>query len=269
VLILLGIFFPIMLSLVGCSQERASEIPSGSQINESIEPVTVDTPTILDESQWPDRVAARHILIPFTGATGVPLGTTSDREEALAIASSIYQALLDGADMAELARIHSSDSTSGRGGFLGGAERGTWTEAFERSAFSLEVGEISPPVESPYGFHIIRREALEEVRLMHIVIQHADSRVQWQDTPDATRTLEEARTLANEAAARIETGEAFEALAAELSDGPNGIRGADLGWFLRGEISPNFDDAVFALEIGDTTAPIETPWGFHLVKRIE
>ena len=265
-LILLRIILPLLLSVVGCSEEQPSD---GPVISPRQETIALETQGVLDESQWPDRIAARHILIPFEGVTGAPMGTTNSREEALEIAQSIFQALMDGADMAELARIHSSDSTAGRGGFLGGAERGTWTEEFERSAFSLEIGATSQPVESPYGFHIIRREALEEVRLMHLVIQHADSSSQWQDTPNATRTLEEARALATQASQRIEEGAEFRAIAAELSDGPNGIRGADLGWFLRGEISPNFDDAVFALDIGETTDPIETPWGLHLVQRVE
>jgi peptidyl-prolyl cis-trans isomerase SurA len=266
VFVLFRLILPLLFSVVACSDEQQPTVPAASTTE--AEPIDHTTEEV-DDSTWPDRVAARHILIPFTGASGVPFGTTASREEALELVESIHLALDNGADMADLARIHSSDSTAGRGGFLGSAERGIWTEDFERAVFSLEVGATSEPVESPYGFHIIRREPLEEVKLLHLVIQHADSTTQWQDTPDATRTLEQARELAALASDRVEGGEDFRTIAAELSDGPNGIRGADLGWFLRGEISANFDEAVFALEIGDATQPIETPWGLHLVQRIE
>jgi len=263
---LLGVVLPLLFSFLACSEPEQSNVPSEDAATNSSEAPPLE---IIDQSLWPERIAARHILIPFVGATGAPLNTEYSKEEALEAALSIREALENGADMSALARLHSTDSTASRGGFLGGANQGVWAESFERVAFNLEVGAISSPVETSYGFHIIKRELLEEVKLLHIVIQHAESTSQWEDTPNATRSVDEARELAESTAERIHGGDDFQEVAAELSDGPTGIRGADLGWFIRGEISALFDEAVFSLEVGDTTEPIETPWGFHLVKRVE
>ena len=101
--------------------------------------------TTLNES---DQVRASHILI-----------STASREDAEAreAASEILSQLREGADFAELATEHSDDPGSGtQGGDLGFFERGQMVPEFERTAFSLEPGEISDLVKSQFGYHIIK-----------------------------------------------------------------------------------------------------------------
>lgn len=89
-----------------------------------------------------EMVRARHILVD-----------TRDEAEAL------RKQLVDGADFAELAREHSTDRGSGtQGGELGWFGRGRMVAPFEQAAFALEVGELSEPVESTFGFHLIKVE---------------------------------------------------------------------------------------------------------------
>lgn len=86
-----------------------------------------------------ERVRARHILV-------------DTKEEA----DELRKRLQDGEDFAELAEEHSTDPGSGaQGGDLGWFERGMMVAPFEEAAFALAVGDISPPVESDFGFHII------------------------------------------------------------------------------------------------------------------
>lgn len=85
-----------------------------------------------------EQVDARHILV---------------EEEDLA--NELYEKLKDGADFAELAQEHSTDGSAAAGGDLGFFPRGKMVPEFEEKAFSLEVGKISEPVKSEFGYHII------------------------------------------------------------------------------------------------------------------
>lgn len=112
---------------------------------------------------------ASHILIAAE-ASGPP----EARKKALAAAQDIYeQVRKNPARFAELAKQHSQDPGSAeKGGDLGSFPRGTMVPAFENPVFSMKVGEISPPVESPFGYHVIRLtgvnagqlQAFEQVR---------------------------------------------------------------------------------------------------------
>ena len=83
-----------------------------------------------------------------------------DDVEALAFAQSLRQRILDGEDFADLALRYSEDPGSGaEGGDLGWAGRGRYVPEFDEVAFSLEIGEISEPVKTTFGYHII--EVLE------------------------------------------------------------------------------------------------------------
>ena len=100
--------------------------------------------------------ATRHILIEA--------GQDSEAEvlqEAMERAASLVEDLRQGADFEELARENSDDIGSAQaGGDLGNIERGQMVEEFEAAAFALEPGEISDPVKSQYGYHIIRVDQL-------------------------------------------------------------------------------------------------------------
>src|ERR1035441_807394 len=79
--------------------------------------------------------------------------------EALAKASEIRQKILQGADFADLARAESNDSgSSAKGGDLGFLARGQTVPSFEDAAFALPTGEVSQPVKTAYGYHIIQVE---------------------------------------------------------------------------------------------------------------
>ncbi len=135
---------------------------------------------------------------------------------------------------------------------------------FERAAFALEEGELSGVVETPFGFHIIEREPLVEVHLVHVLAQYAGA-----ERSKATRSREEARARAEEAMRRLRAGEDPATVVAELSDGPSASRGGDLGWFQHGQLLPQLDEAAFALEPGEVSDVIESPVGFHVLLRVE
>ena len=111
-----------------------------------------------------DRVRARHILVR---ASGSPLPVKPGQKdlteaEALARAQELRQRIQGGADFIELAKTESDDTTSGaKGGDLDFLRRGQTMPAFEDAAFDLKVGDVSEPVKTPLGFHLIKVEARE------------------------------------------------------------------------------------------------------------
>ncbi len=109
-----------------------------------------------------ESLKARHILIRVKGA---PMPATAGKpelsdEEALAKAQEIRKKILAGEDFAKLAQSESDDSGSGaQGGSLGEFKKGMMVPPFEQAAFAAKVGDISEPVKTPFGYHIIKVEA--------------------------------------------------------------------------------------------------------------
>jgi peptidyl-prolyl cis-trans isomerase C len=107
---------------------------------------------------------ARHILIRVTGSPSpLPTGKKEMSDaEALAKAQEIRKKLADGADFAALAKEESYDTGSGAaGGDLGTVHHGQMVAAFEQATFALKPGEISDPVKTQFGYHIIKVESKE------------------------------------------------------------------------------------------------------------
>jgi parvulin-like peptidyl-prolyl isomerase len=111
-----------------------------------------------------EQVHARHILIRMQGSA-VPIkpGQKDLTEaEALAKAQDLRKRIQAGEEFAGLARQESDDTGSGAsGGDLGFFRRGQMVPAFEQAAFALQPGELSEPVKSQFGYHLIKVEAKE------------------------------------------------------------------------------------------------------------
>lgn len=86
------------------------------------------------------------------------------------------------------------------------------------------------------------------------------------DEINAAHILVEEEGLARELRQRLEDGADFAALAAEHGIGPSAERGGDLGWFDRAQMVPAFADAAFALAPGEISDPVESPFGWHIIK---
>jgi peptidyl-prolyl cis-trans isomerase SurA len=235
---------------------------------EKIDPAKIPSAPV----RAPDRVAASHILIAYAGAYGADSTVTRSREEAAKLANDLCRrARLKGADFAALARQYSDEPTGQNGGYLDVFPRGMMIKPFEDAVFGMEIGQVSDVVETPLGFHVIRRDPIAEVSASHILVQWVGA--QGTGRPGSrpvTRTRAEAQERAESlrklASAR---GADFAALAREHSDCPTASEGGDLGRFGRGRMLPAIEEAAFKLAVGDVSEVIETAYGFHIVKRTE
>jgi parvulin-like peptidyl-prolyl isomerase len=103
----------------------------------------------------------------------------------------------------------------------------------------------------------------DQIRASHILISHADSDSRAASSLSRDDALKQIGTLKD----RIQKGEDFAEIAAENSDCPSSASGGDLGYFPQGAMVPEFDEAAFALEVGELSDVVETDFGFHLIQR--
>ena len=102
-----------------------------------------------------DQISASHILLMYAGSERS--SATRSKDEAKTQIDSIAQELAGDGDFAALARQHSDCGSAQSGGALGDFGRGQMVKAFEDAAFGLGVGDTSGVIETPFGYHIIRR----------------------------------------------------------------------------------------------------------------
>ena len=141
------------------------------------------------KQEW-DGVTARHILIRFQGSPVPVRAGQKDLTdaEALAKAQEIRKRVVAGEDFSTLAKAESDDVGSGaNGGDLGTFHHGQMVPAFDAAAFALKPGEISEPVKTQFGYHIIKVEK-RETKSFENVRTEIDRRLAPQESQ---KTLEE------------------------------------------------------------------------------
>jgi peptidyl-prolyl cis-trans isomerase NIMA-interacting 1 len=117
------------------------------------------------------------------------------------------------------------------------------------------------------GAAVVSEPQPDKIRAQHLLVSYAGARMA---ASDVKRTREQARERAVDALARIRQGLDFDKVVAAYTDEPGGAaRKGDLGAFTRDKMSPSFSDAAFALKVGEISAIVETPFGFHVIRRTE
>lgn len=102
----------------------------------------------------------------------------------------------------------------------------------------------------------------DKIKASHILIATADG-----ERSKSKMTVEDAETKINELKKELDDGAEFAELAKANSDCPSGADGGDLGFFGPNDMVPSFGAAAFALEEGEASDVVKTPFGFHLIRR--
>lgn len=209
------------------------------------------------------EVRASHILIKLAENA-----TPEDTAEAYVKALGIQRRVLNGEAFDVVAKGSSDDpSVKNNGGDLGYFTVFQMIYPFENVVYNSKIGEISNPVRTRYGYHIVKltdkRKASGKVKVAHIMIA----------TPRGSEAtvVEEKKKLSNEIYHRLKQGEDFKELAMEFSDDKGSARnGGELPWFGIGRMVKEFEKAAFALSVnGEISKPIQTGFGWHIIKRID
>lgn len=219
-------------------------------------------PPVLPE----DLVWVRHILVSFAGTHGATTGTRG-RASADSLARSLLVRIQAGEDFRTLAAQYSDDPSREDGGEIAPLEPEDGPPEFMAAAASLAPGEVSPIVESSWGFHIIQRRDVSRCTAQHILVQ-------WKGAvgaPDSIqRTREEALARIERILAEVRNPDASFPVGAwrYSEDTQSAPTGGNLGTFVRGKMDRHFEDAAFALAEGQISDIVETPYGFHIIRRI-
>lgn len=183
-----------------------------------------------------------------------------------------------GADFVQMVREHSTDrACAERGGQFAIYERGARDTLLKAAAFELGVGEVSPPLRSPLGWHVLKRVPVAAIdaklrennwaRVRAILVQHDKA---LGADPATARTQIAAKELVDALLARVKKGEDFTQLARETNDDRGGKeRGGELGWVHRSMPDlPRPFLTVFAMKPGDVQQ-FDSTLGFVLVQRVQ
>lgn len=144
----------------------------------------------------------------------------------------------------------------------------------------LPEGEITEVIEEGDSLNVYKlikkNEQKEMVMASHILIAYAGAekaeesvtRTKEEAELEARRIYEEVRIAQTGTGADVGTGSAlFGSFAEKYSDGPSGKNGGQLGWFEKGKMIPAFEEVAFALEVGYMSEPIETSFGYHIIRK--
>jgi peptidyl-prolyl cis-trans isomerase SurA len=216
-----------------------------------------------------ESVDVSHILLQVP-PDAAPEDTLASFEKLLAIADSIRS----GSDFGEMAARHSQDPSAsaprpgpgyrGRLGFISG---GVTVRPFEDAAYATGVGELSPIVRTRFGYHLLkvhdRRMTPADIRISHIMITPQG--------PTAEDSLV-AHARVDSVVSMLKRGGDYAALAAAFSDDKqSGANGGDLGFIpFNSRFVQEMKDVAFGMtEIGQVSDPVETQYGFHVIKLTE
>lgn len=205
----------------------------------------------------PDSLTIANILIPVQPSVEV-------RQAIQTEVQTIQAVLTSGREFADVAREYSRGPNAKRGGIVGVVGPGDLFDAnLDRAAFALQVGKVSEPVVSSRGVHLLRLDSVQEGGRRAISQIFLPIEVTQADVDAAEQEIDAAR-------ARLQAGEAFSLVAAEVSGDPASARnGGVLGTFKLEDLSPQFQEALADVQVGQITEPILTPAGWYIFKLIE
>ncbi|MEJ2088325.1 MAG: peptidylprolyl isomerase [Gammaproteobacteria bacterium] len=209
-----------------------------------------------------DEFKVGHILLAIE--PNADEATVKAAEDA---ATEIVKELRAGADFAEMAVSRSAGTHALEGGDLGWRRAAELPTLFAETVLQMEVGDVSEPISSGSGLHIVKLldqrgagvKTEQQSHLRHILVQ-----------PSEIRTEAQTEALIRDIHSRLLAGEDFAELAAEYSEDPgSALNGGDLGWTAGDEFVPAFREVMQATETGRISEPFRSQYGWHLLEVLE
>lgn len=209
-----------------------------------------------------DEFDLSHILIR-TPEESAP----EELQKLRAKADEAMKRLQEGEDFAQISARFSDAPNALEGGKLGWKNDTQIPKLFVDALKTLQAGQVTDIIRSPNGFHILklnnRRGAaspmlVQQTNVRHILIKPSEV----VSDADAQHRLEDLKE-------RIENGGNFAELARQYSEDGTAAKGGELGWVNPGDTVPDFEKAMNALQPGQVSAPVRSPFGWHLIQVLE
>ncbi len=201
--------------------------------------------------------AAHILLLP---------DSTRNEAQVEEFGNQLVTSILNGADFEKLALEYSKDEyTKGRGGVVGWVTSGMiLVPEIEEAIYNTEKGKIYPKlVKSNFGYHILKVidkiPRRSQIKAQHILVAFRDSA----GVVDSAKAFQKILDIEK----KLKEGEDFNTLAMQYSDDKySAERFGDLGFFGRGRMDPNFENAAFSLKVDEISPIVESSFGYHLIK---
>lgn len=198
----------------------------------------------------------------------IPEGATPEqilaRQRKMEAAS---RALAAGTPFAEVTARYSEGNDALNGGSLGWRAEGRLPPAFLEALTKLTPGQYTPILRSPAGFHILQLNE-KRVRDNTEIIQQTFARHILVKVNELTSD-NDAKNRITQIHERIQNGASFTEQAKLYSEDNSAKKGGDLDWISPGDTVPEFEQAMNALQPGQLSAPVRSPFGWHIIQVVE
>jgi peptidyl-prolyl cis-trans isomerase SurA len=202
-----------------------------------------------------------HILLSLPESA-----TTEEMAKVEDLARDIHRRAVTGEDFGQLALAYSKAQSALERGKLGWRRLNQLPQFIGDLVVNMKAGDVSDPVRTPTGFHIVRLDGtrggesgpvmIEQIHARHILMRPNEV----QDDATTRQRLGAVRD-------RILAGEDFAALASVTSEDPGSAsRGGDLGWTSPGTFDPQFEEVLSGLQPDEISEPFRTQFGWHIVQ---
>ncbi len=209
-----------------------------------------------------EQYDVQQILISLRGDA-----SNSLKEEAEEKIKEVMSKLNDGESFEKIAATYSAGQNALEGGSLGWRKESELPSLFAETVVKLKSGEVSDPIRSGAGFHILKlREKRgntvkyeDQTLVRHILVQSSEIRSETQT-----------ELLINEIFTKIEEGEDFKILARQYSEDPGSkMSGGDLGWTPSGTFTPEFESVMNNSELNEVSKPFKSQFGWHILEVLD
>jgi len=202
-----------------------------------------------------------HILLSLPESA-----TTEEMSKVEALAHDIHDRAAAGEDFGQLALAYSKAQSALERGKLGWRRMGQLPQFIGDLVMNMESGNVSEPVRTPTGFHIVRLDGTRGGDSGPVMVEQLHARhvlMRPNEVQDDATTRQRLAAIRD----RILAGEDFAALASVTSEDPGSAsRGGDLGWTSPGTFDPAFEAVLTKLQPDEISEPFRTQFGWHIVQ---
>jgi peptidyl-prolyl cis-trans isomerase SurA len=200
-----------------------------------------------------------HILIAVKEGA-----SSTEIQEAFSKAGALVNKLRSGQDFSQAAISESDDANALKGGDLGWRTLSEVPTLFVNEIHQMRQGNVSEPIRSPSGFHIIKMIALKgtdnhtiiKTKVRHILLKTNE----LVDDAEAKKRLQGLKS-------RIASGDDFAVLArAHSDDKGSALKGGSLDWVAPGDLVKPFEEVMSKLDINQISEPVQTQFGWHIIQ---
>jgi peptidyl-prolyl cis-trans isomerase SurA len=213
-----------------------------------------------NKTRFPLRPEVAHLKTIFIGFD-TSTGSTGEAKKKI---DALRERIVNGEKFEDVAKAESDDPSAAVGGDLGFVKPEDLREPnFAKAATTLPLGQLSEPVLTVYGYHLIevtdRHPDTGEVRLRHILVR----------AEPTDKDVQEVFATANKIHDDLMAGASFDSLAARYNTDPAADKKGDLGWLRVSELPEFFREVLSNLKVGEISQVTRESTGFRIVQLVE